>query len=76
MENIVSKPVHAKVYFPGMNGIKWWDIFAFDQLAIGALCAYIFINKKDKILSFIYNQHFRIILQIRLELFPETKGKI
>jgi peptidoglycan/LPS O-acetylase OafA/YrhL len=35
--------------------IKWWDIFAVDQLAIGALCAYIFINRKEKILNFVYN---------------------
>jgi peptidoglycan/LPS O-acetylase OafA/YrhL len=35
--------------------IKWWEIFAVDQLAIGALCAYLFVNKKDKILNFIYN---------------------
>ncbi|MCX6306815.1 MAG: acyltransferase [Bacteroidetes bacterium] len=35
--------------------IKWWEIFAVDQLAIGALCAYIFINRKEKILRLVYN---------------------
>ncbi len=35
--------------------IKWWEIFAVDQLAIGALCAYVLINKMDKWLKIIYN---------------------
>lgn len=34
--------------------IKWWEIFAVDQLAIGALCAYLFFNK-NKVLTYIYN---------------------
>lgn len=38
--------------------IRWWDVFAVDQLAIGALCAYILIYKKDKILNVIYNPVF------------------
>ncbi|MEI6048265.1 MAG: acyltransferase [Bacteroidota bacterium] len=50
--------------------IKWWEIFAVDQLAIGALCAYIFINKKDKILNFIYNPILvSLILIIYIYLF-------
>lgn len=35
--------------------IKWWEIFAVDQLAIGALCAYILIKKMDNWLKMIYN---------------------
>ncbi len=35
--------------------IKWWEIFAVDQLAIGALCAYILINNIRKVLDFIYH---------------------
>jgi peptidoglycan/LPS O-acetylase OafA/YrhL len=42
--------------------IKWWEIFAVDQLAIGALCAYIFVNKKDKILKLIYNPVLTILV--------------
>jgi len=50
--------------------IKWWEIFAVDQLAIGALCAYIFINKKDKILNFIYNRVFvSLIFIVYIYLF-------
>jgi peptidoglycan/LPS O-acetylase OafA/YrhL len=50
--------------------IKWWDIFAVDQLAIGALCAYIFINKKEKILTVIYNPIFvGLIILIYIYLF-------
>lgn len=50
--------------------IKWWEIFAVDQLAIGALCAYIFINKKDKILNFIYNRFFvSLIFIVYIYLF-------
>ncbi|MDO9255318.1 MAG: acyltransferase [Bacteroidales bacterium] len=50
--------------------IRWWDIFAVDQLAIGALCAYIFINRKDKILNIIYHPVFvSLIFIIYVYLF-------
>ncbi|KAF0198517.1 MAG: acyltransferase [Bacteroidetes bacterium] len=35
--------------------IKWWEIFAVDQLAIGALCAYLLINNVRKVLDFMYH---------------------
>ncbi len=50
--------------------IKWWEIFAVDQLAIGALCAYILINKMDKWLKLIYNPIFTgLVIVIYIYLF-------
>lgn len=44
--------------------IKWWEIFAVDQLAIGALCAYILINKMDGWLKLIYNPVLVILVTL------------
>jgi len=38
--------------------IKFWEIFAVEQLALGGLAAYIFIEEKHRILNFIYNRFF------------------
>jgi peptidoglycan/LPS O-acetylase OafA/YrhL len=80
----VSMEILMKVYFDNYSVfpnsiisaaklatmIKWWDIFAVDQLAIGALCAYLFINKKEKILNLIYNRVFvSLIIVIYIYLF-------
>ena len=40
--------------------IKFWEIFAVEQMALGGLAAYIFIEGKTKILNFIYNKYFAI----------------
>lgn len=44
--------------------IKWWEIFAVDQLAIGALCAYLFFHKKMSILNFVYNKWVVVVTTI------------
>ncbi len=44
--------------------IKWWEIFAVDQLAIGALCAYILIKKMDGWLKLIYNPILVILVTL------------
>ena len=41
--------------------LKFWEIFAVEQLALGALAAYIFIEGKSKILNIIYNKYFAIL---------------
>jgi len=38
--------------------LKFWEIFAVEQLLLGGLAAYIFIEEKNKILNFIYNKYF------------------
>ncbi len=38
--------------------IKFWEIFAVEQMALGGLAAYIFIEEKEKILNFVYNKFF------------------
>jgi peptidoglycan/LPS O-acetylase OafA/YrhL len=42
--------------------IKFWEIFAVEQLALGGLAAYIFIEDKQKILQFVYNKYFTILI--------------
>lgn len=44
--------------------IKFWEVFAVEQLALGALLAYIFFEKKTGILNFIYNKYLNIFIGI------------
>ncbi len=37
--------------------LSFWEIFAVEQIALGALAAYIFIEEKSKILNFVYNKY-------------------
>lgn len=42
--------------------IKFWEIFAVEQMALGGLAAYIFIEEKNRILNFIYNKFFAFFI--------------
>ena len=50
--------------------IKFWEIFAVEQMALGALAAYVFIEEKSKILNLIYSKVFAtFIVTIYIFLF-------
>lgn len=54
------------IHFASFNQVKTlirlWELFAVEQLAIGALAAYIFFHQKMKILNFIYHPVTYIII--------------
>ncbi|HEX8514891.1 MAG TPA: acyltransferase [Bacteroidia bacterium] len=52
-----------------LRGIfQFWDEFSIDCMAIGGIAAYIFFYKKEKLLTFLFNKYFQLLIYIVIVL--------